>query len=179
MPGIERLGIPDINLADSAVGVRMAAYQGRYATLLPSTLGAASSWDPDSAFLYGSVIGRELRAQGYNMSIGGGVNITREPRNGRNFEYAGEDPLLAGTMIGELDEGRAVSQHVMGDIKHYALNDQETGRNVVNVLLDKQAMRESDLLAFEIAIGSRRSLRRDVLLQPGRRRSRPARTTIC
>ena len=152
MAGIDRLGIPDINLADSAVGIRMAAYQGRYATLLPSTLGAASSWDPDSAFLYGSVIGRELRAEGFNMSIGGGVNITREPRNGRNFEYAGEDPLLAGTMTGNLEKG-VFSQHVMSDIKHYALNDQETGRTIVNVLLDKKAMRESDLLAFEIAIG--------------------------
>ena len=152
MAGIDRLGIPDINLADSAVGIRMAAYQGRYATLLPSTLGAASSWDPDSAFLYGSVIGRELRQQGYNMSIGGGVNITREPRNGRNFEYAGEDPILAGTMTGQLARG-VFSEKVMSDIKHYALNDQETGRNIVNVLLDKKAMRESDLLAFEVAIG--------------------------
>jgi beta-glucosidase len=152
MAGIDRLGIPDINLADSAVGIRMAAYEGRYATLLPSTLGAASSFDPDSAFLYGAVIGRELRAEGYNMSIGGGVNITREPRNGRNFEYAGEDPLLAGTMTGNVEKG-VLSEHVMNDIKHYALNDQETGRNVVNVLLDKKAMRESDLLAFEIAIG--------------------------
>ena len=152
MAGIDRLGIPDINLADSAVGIRMAAYQGRYATLLPSTLGAASSWDPDSAFLYGSVIGRELRAQGFNMSIGGGVDITREPRNGRNFEYTGEDPILAGTMAGQLEKG-VLSQHVMSDIKHFAFNDQETGRTVVNVLLDKKAMRESDLLAFEIAIG--------------------------
>src|ERR1700685_405165 len=152
MPGIDRLGIPDINLADSAVGVRMAAYQSRYATLLPSTLGAASSWDPDSAFLYGDVIGRELRAQGFNMSIGGGVDITREPRNGRNFEYAGEDPVLAGTMTGYLENG-VKSEHVMSDIKHYALNDQETGRNVVNTLLDHKALRESDLLAFEIAIG--------------------------
>jgi beta-glucosidase len=152
MAGIDRLGVPDINLADSAVGARMAAYQGRYATLLPSTLGAASSWDPDSAYLYGSVIGRELRAMGFNMSIGGGVNITREPRNGRNFEYAGEDPILAGTMTGNLAKG-VFSQHVMSDIKHYAFNDQETGRTVVNVLLDKKSMRESDLLAFEIAIG--------------------------
>jgi beta-glucosidase len=151
MAGIDRLGIPGIDLADSAVGVRMAAYQSRYATLLPSTLGAASSWDPDAAFLYGSVIGRELRAQGFNMSIGGGVDITREPRNGRNFEYAGEDPLLAGTMTGMVEKG-VLSEHVMNDIKHYAFNDQETGRNVVNVLLDKKAMRESDLLAFEIAI---------------------------
>jgi beta-glucosidase len=152
MAGIDRLGIPDINLADSAVGIRMAAYQGRYATLLPSTLGAASSWDPDSAFLYGSVLGRELRALGFNMTIGGGVDITREPRNGRNFEYAGEDPILAGTLTGQLEKG-VFSQHVMTDIKHYALNDQETGRTVVNVLLDKKAMRESDLLAFEISIG--------------------------
>ena len=150
--GIDRLGIPDINLADSAVGVRMAAYQSRYATLLPSTLGAASSWDTDAAFLYGSVIGRELRAQGFNMSIGGGVDITREPRNGRNFEYAGEDPVLAGTMTGNVEKG-VLAEHVMSDIKHYALNDQETGRTEVNVLLDKKAMRESDLLAFEIAIG--------------------------
>src|SRR5271154_2871013 len=152
MAGVDRLGIPGIDLADSAVGIRMAAYQGRYATLLPSTLGAASSWDPDSAFLYGEVLGRELRALGFNMTIGGGMDITREPRNGRNFEYAGEDPLLAGTMTGNLEKG-VFSQHVMSDIKHYALNDQETGRTIVNVLLDKKAMRESDLLAFEIAIG--------------------------
>ena len=152
VPGIKRLSIPDINLADSAVGVRMAALRGRYSTLLPSTLGAAASWNPDSAYLYGSVIGRELRAQGYNMSIGGGVNLTREPRNGRNFEYAGEDPLLAGTMTGMLMKG-VQAQKVMGDIKHYAVNDQETGRNVLNVILDKKSMRESDLLAFQIAIG--------------------------
>ena len=150
--GVERLGIPGINMADSAVGIRMAALQSRYATLLPSTLGAASSWDTKAAFLYGSVIGREAWAQGFNMSIGGGLDITREPRNGRNFEYAGEDPVLAGIMTGELALGLK-SEHVMSDIKHYALNDQETGRNVVNVLLDKRSMRESDLLAFEIAIG--------------------------
>jgi beta-glucosidase len=150
--GIDRLGIPDINLADSAVGIRMAALQSRYATLLPSGIAAACSWDPDGAFLYGSVIGRELRAQGFNMSIGGGVNITREPRNGRNFEYAGEDPVLAGTIVGQLMKGMK-SERVMSDIKHYVLNNQETGRTVVNVLLDHKAMRESDLLAFEIAIG--------------------------
>jgi len=152
VPGIERLGIPGINLADSAVGVRLAAVQSRYATLLPSTLGAAASWDPDAALLYGQVIGRELRAQGFNMSIGGGVNLMREPRDGRNFEYAGEDPLLAGTMSGMLEKGVA-SQHVMNDIKHYALNDQETGRNIYNAVIGERAMRESDLLAFQIAIG--------------------------
>ena len=151
--GIQRLGIPGINLADSAVGIRMSAFHGRYSTLLPSTLGAAASWDTDAAFLYGAVIGRELRAQGYNMSIGGGVNLTREPRNGRNFEYAGEDPLLAGRMTGNLAKG-VQAQQIMGDIKHYAFIDQETGRKrPQRHPRQKGDMRESDLLAFEIAIG--------------------------
>lgn len=151
VPGIPRLGLPDINLADSAVGVRMAARESRYATLLPSVLGMSASWDPDAAFLFGSVIGRELRAQGYNMSIGGGVDLIREPRNGRNFEYSSEDPILAGTMVGELAMG-VQSNRIMGDIKHYVLNDQETGRNTLNAVLDPRALRETDLLAFQIAI---------------------------
>jgi beta-glucosidase len=151
VPGIPRLHLPDINLADSAVGVRMAALQSRYATLLPSVIGMSASWDPDAAFLYGSVIGRELRAQGYNMSIGGGMDLIREPRNGRNFEYSSEDPILAGTMVGHLAMG-VQSNKVMGDIKHYVLNDQETGRNTLDAVLDKRAMRETDLLAFQIAI---------------------------
>jgi beta-glucosidase len=152
VPGIPRLGLPDINLADSAVGVRMAAKTSRYATLLPSVIGMASSWDPKMGFLYGSVIGRELRDQGYNMSIGGGVDLIREPRNGRNFEYASEDPVLAGTMVGELAMG-VQSNDVMGDIKHFVLNDQETGRNTLNAILNKRALQETDLLGFQIAIG--------------------------
>jgi len=150
--GIDRLGIPDINLADSATGIRMAALQSRYATLLPSPLGLAATWDLDAAQLYGAVIGRELRDQGFNMSIGGGVDLAREPRNGRTWEYAGEDPVLAGSIVGTLAKGLQ-SQQVMGDIKHYALNDQETGRNTLNAIMDKRALRESDLLAFEIALG--------------------------
>jgi beta-glucosidase len=152
VPGIDRLGIPDINQADSAVGIRMAALQSRYATPLPSALGLAATWNKDAAFLYGSVIGRELRDQGFNMSIGGGVNLAREPRNGRSFEFAGEDPILAGTIVGQLMKG-VQSQQVMGDIKHFAVNDQETGRDILNVVLDKRSLRESDLLAFQIAIG--------------------------
>jgi beta-glucosidase len=150
--GIDRLGIPDINLADSAAGIRMAALQSRYATLLPSPLGLAATWDLRAALLYGAVIGRELRDQGFNMSIGGGVDLVREPRNGRTWEYAGEDPVLAGSIVGSLAKG-VQSQQVMGDIKHYAVNDQETGRTVLNAVMDKRALRESDLLAFQVAIG--------------------------
>jgi beta-glucosidase len=151
VPGIPRLGLPDINLADSAVGIRGAARDSRYATLLPSVIGMASSWDPAMGHLYGSVIGRELRDQGYNMSIGGGVDLIREPRNGRNFEYASEDPVLAGTMVGELAMG-VQSNQIMGDIKHYVLNDQETGRNTLDAVLNEKTMQETDLLAFQIAI---------------------------
>ncbi len=149
--GIARLGIPDLQQADSAVGVRMSAPQSRYATLLPSVLGAAASWDPMAAQLYGDVIGRELRAQGYNQSIGGGVDLARDPRNGRLFEYPGEDPVLAGVTVGHLILG-VQQNNVMGDIKHYAFNDQETGRTIVDVHLDRKAAYESDLLAFEIGI---------------------------
>jgi beta-glucosidase len=149
-PGIARLGIPDINKADSAVGVTLGGDESRYSTLLPSALGGAATWNPDLALLYGQVIGRELRDQGYNMSIGGGVNITREPRNGRNFEYAGEDPILAGTTVGMLMKG-VQSEQIMGDLKHYALNDQETRRDGGNAILDHRSMRETDLLAFQIA----------------------------
>jgi beta-glucosidase len=149
--GIARLGIPSVQQADSAVGIRMAALEGRYATLLPSMLAAASSWDPEAAYLYGSVIGRELRAQGYNQSIGGGVNLARDPRNGRLFEYAGEDPLLAGVTVGHVIRG-VEDNHVMGNIKHYAFNDQETGRTVVDVRISTKAARESDLLAFELGL---------------------------
>ena len=151
VPGVERVGLPDIQLADSAVGVRGAARDGRYATLLPSVIGLAASWDPDAGHLYGDVIGRELRDLGFNMSIGGGVDLIREPRNGRNFEYASEDPLLGGIMVGQLALG-VQSNQVMGDIKHYVLNDQETGRNSLNAILDKRAMQETDLLSFQIAI---------------------------
>jgi beta-glucosidase len=86
------------------------------------------------------------------MSIGGGVDLLREPRNGRGFEYAGEDPVLAGTIVGNLAKG-VQSQQIMGDIKHYAVNDQETGRDILNVVLDHRSLRETDMLAFQIAIG--------------------------
>src|SRR5271156_6979906 len=100
--GVKRLGIPPLFISDAAYGVRDSGANGRYATALPSTLAAASSWDPQAACAYGALIGRELRQQGYNMTLGGGVNLAREPRNGRTFEYAGEDPLLAGTIVGNL-----------------------------------------------------------------------------
>jgi beta-glucosidase len=149
--GVPRLGIPPIQMSDAAYGVRVSGENGRYSTALPSDVASAASWDLDAAHEYGALIGEELRAQGYNMSLGGGINLTREPRNGRTFEYLGEDPILAGKMVGSVMRGLQ-AQHVIGDLKHYAMNDQESGRNAVNVNVDKRAMRESDLLAFEIGL---------------------------
>ena len=149
--GVKRLGIPPLVISDAGYGVRDSGANGRYSSAMPSSLGAAASWDPDSACEFGTVIGKELRAQGFNMTLGGGVDLVREPRNGRNFEYAGEDPLLAGTVVGNLMKCEQ-GQHVVGDIKHYVMNDQETGRFFVNAVISKRAMQESDLLAFHIAI---------------------------
>jgi beta-glucosidase len=151
VPGIPRLGIPAIQMSDAAYGVRSSGENGRYSTALPADVAGAASWDLEAGYEYGALIGRELRAQGYNMTLGGGTNLTREPRNGRTFEYLGEDPVLAGKMVGAVLKGLQ-AQHVIGDIKHYALNDQESGRNAVNVNIDKRAARESDLLAFEIGL---------------------------
>jgi len=149
--GVPRLGIPGIDMSDAAYGVRSSGANGRYSTALPANVGAAASWDPDAAYAYGKLIGDELRAQGFNMTLGGGVDITREPRNGRTFEYLGEDPILAGTLVAHLIQGTQ-SAHVIGDIKHYAFNDQESGRNSVNITIGKRAARETDLLAFEIGV---------------------------
>jgi beta-glucosidase len=149
--GVERLGIPPLIVSDAAYGVRDSNANGRYSTAMPSNLGAASSWDVDSECRYGEVIGRELREQGFSMTLGGGLDLNRDPRNGRTFEYAGEDPLLAGVLTGNMMKCEQ-AQHVVGDIKHYVLNDQETGRNIVNAIISKRGMQESDLLAFHIAI---------------------------
>jgi beta-glucosidase len=151
VPGVPRLGIPDLQIADAAVGVARGAVFGRYSTPLPSAVAEAASWNLDIARAYGALIGSELHDQGYNMGLGGGVNLTREPRNGRNFEYQGEDPILAGRMAGAAMKALS-EQGLITHIKHYAINDQENGRNFVNIKIDKRAMQESDLLAFEIGI---------------------------
>ena len=151
-PAFPRLGLPALQIIGSGVGVtNLGRRWNGESTLLPSSLAETATWDTSAAYTFGQVIGRETRDQGFNVHIGGGIDLTREPRNGRNFEYHGEDPLLAGTILGH--ELKAIQdQHLVADVKHYAVNDQETGRAVVNSVLDKRSLRESDLLAFEIAI---------------------------
>jgi len=153
VPGIPRLGIPPQWQADAGIGV---ATQGgspvkRARTALPSGLATAATWDPQLAFAGGAMIGAEARADGFNVLLGGSVNLMREPRNGRNFEYGGEDPLLAGTMVGAQIAG-VQSNRIISTVKHFAVNDQETDRGIGNSVVEEGALRMSDLLAFELAI---------------------------
>ena len=153
IPGVPRLGIPDLQETDASLGVAnpMNVRPGDGATALPSGLAMAATFNPAVAYAGGEVIGAEARTRGFNVLLGGGANLTREPRNGRNFEYLGEDPLLTGTMAGEAIRG-VQAQGVISTTKHFALNDQETGRQIANARIDRAAFRESDLLAFQIAI---------------------------
>ena len=124
VPGFPEFDLPGIQLNDSAVGVAYSGQNGRYSTLLPAAVGLAATWDVETAEQYGRLIGRELRDQGYNMSLAGGVNLTREPRDARTFEYEGEDPLLAGTMVGHLISWSAVDAC---DRRHQALCGERPG----------------------------------------------------
>ncbi len=151
VPGIPRLGIPDLQMTDGRSGVANTGRRGRYATALPCALACAASWDPKVAYDYGALLGKEVRDLGFNVSLGGTANIIREPRNGRNFECFGEDPILIGKMLGR--ELKATQdQQVVGNINRYAVNDQEMARFTINAVIDKRSMQETDLLAFKIAI---------------------------
>lgn len=152
VPGIPRLGIPPQWQTDAGMGVatQVAAAQKRERTALPSSLSIAASWDPALAYRAGAIIGDEAWRSGFNILLGGGVNLVREPRGGRNFEYGGEDPLLAGIMAGRQVAG-VQSQNVVGTLKHFAMNNQETGRGKGNSVIGDAEARMSDLLAFQIA----------------------------
>ena len=151
IPGVPRLGIPDLQMTDAVVGVSNAGVKSRYATALPSAAAMAAGWDPALSFETGTLIGSEVRAHGFILSHGPGINLTREPRDGRIFEYMGEDPLLAGTLAAQILKAMKAENLVTG-VKHYVMNDQEAGRFFVNSVIDKRSMRESDLLAFEIVL---------------------------
>ena len=152
LPGVPRLGIPDQQLTDAGTGVASQPNPApRQRTALPAGIATAASWNPALSYAGGAMIGKEARLSGHNVMLAGGVNLQREPRAGRNFEYAGEDPLLAGVIAGEQIRG-IQSNHLVATVKHFAYNDQETGRFKVDVRIDDAAGRMSDLLAFQIAI---------------------------
>ncbi len=150
--GIPRLGVPNQWQTDAGVGVAtQRSPTPRLRTSLPSGMLTAATWDPELAFAGGAMIGDEARLSGFNVQLAGGVDLVRDPRNGRNFEYGGEDPLLAGTIVGQEIRG-IQSNHIISTVKHYAFNDQETNRFSIDVAIGDAPARESDLLAFEFAI---------------------------
>jgi beta-glucosidase len=153
VPGVRRLGIPALYETDASLGVANpnGIRPGDVATALPAGLALASTFDPTLAYRAGAMVGSEASAKGFNVLLGGGMNLARDPRNGRNFEYLGEDPWLAGLLAGEEVRGTQ-DQHVISTVKHFALIANETNRQTLDARIDRPALRESDLLAFEIAI---------------------------
>ncbi|MXP24451.1 glycosyl hydrolase [Altererythrobacter indicus] len=153
VPGVQRLGIPDLYETDASLGVSNGGEmrKGDVATALPGSLMTASTFDPAIAEEGGKMIGSEARAKGFNVQLAGGANLVRDPWNGRDFEYLSEDVLLTAEMAAASING-IQSNGIVSTIKHYVLNAQESGRNVLDAKLGEAALRESDLLAFQLAI---------------------------
>ncbi|HUH68426.1 MAG TPA: beta-glucosidase [Mycobacterium sp.] len=152
VPGIPRLGVPALLMSDAGLGVTNPGYRpGDTATALPAGLALAASFNPSLARTAGDMIGQEARSRGFNVQLAGAMNLARDPRNGRNFEYLSEDPLLTATIAAESING-IQQQGVISTVKHYSLNCNETNRHWLNAVIDPDAHRESDLLAFEMAI---------------------------
>ena len=155
-PGVPRLGIPEIWADDGPQGVReenkwdewgSAGHTNDSTTAYPSLMSVAASWDPAVAELYGRSIGEEFRYRNKTIALTPGINIYRHPLCGRNFEYMGEDPVLAGDMAAAAVRG-IQSQGVAACVKHFALNNQEVGRHKVDVVLSDRALHEIYLPAF-------------------------------
>jgi beta-glucosidase len=150
--GIPRLSVPALKETDASLGVAYVfGLRKDGATALPSGVAMAASWNPEVLRAGGAMIGGEARAKGFNVLLAGGTNLTRDPRNGRTFEYLSEDPLLSGVLVGNAIAG-IQSNHIISTIKHFALNGQETGRKFADVKISDANARESDLLAFKIGI---------------------------
>lgn len=151
--GSARLGVPDLLATDASLGVTnpFQARPGDGATALPASLALAAAFDPALARRAGAMIADEARSRGFNVLLAPGVNLARDPRNGRNFEYLGEDPWLGGVLAGAAIRG-IQSRQVVAVLKHFALNAQETQRDLADAVIDEAALRESELLAFQLAI---------------------------
>ena len=159
-PGVPRLGIPEIWWSDGPHGIREEVYWDEWTganwtndscTAFPALTSLAATFNPELSKAYGIAIGEEARYRGKDVLLGPGVNIYRTPLNGRNFEYMGEDPYLASTMVVPYIQG--VQQNgVAACVKHFALNNQEEWRGHINVNLSDRALYEIYLPAFKAAV---------------------------
>ena len=158
--GVKRLGFPDFWTDDGPHGVRpdvlwdewvQAGHTNDSCVAFPALTCLAATWNPQMARIYGESLGEEALYRDKDMILGPGVNINRTPLNGRNFEYMGEDPYLAGRMVVPYIQGLQ-SKGVAACVKHYALNNDETYRHQVNVIVDDRALHEIYLPAFRAAV---------------------------
>lgn len=152
-PAIPRLGVPALHSSDASMGVTNPGYRpdDMGATAFPASILVGASFNPQIARDAGIALGREARTRGFNIMLAGGINLARDVRNGRNFEYYSEDPLVSG-VLGAAAVNGIQSQRVISTLKHYSLNCNETNRHWLDAIIDPAAHRESDLLAFQMAI---------------------------
>src|SRR5499427_11011385 len=142
VPGVPRLGIPALLMSDASLGITNPGYRpGDTATALPAGIALGASFNPELARRSGRMLGREARSRGFNVQLAGGVNLTRDPRNGRNFEYLSEDPLLTAALAAESING-IQGEGVISTIKHYSLNWNETNRHWLDAVIATAAHRE-------------------------------------
>ncbi|WP_405655403.1 beta-glucosidase [Streptomyces sp. RK9] len=149
VPGVPRLGIPALRLADGPAGVRVDAP----ATALPAPILLAAAFDPELARRYGRVLGREGRALGQDVLLSPMVNLVRTPYAGRNFETFGEDPLLAADLVAHEIVG-IQEEGLVATVKHFAMNNQERDRMSVDVRVDERTAHETELRGFEAAVAA-------------------------
>lgn len=155
----ESYGIPSLFMCDGPHGLRkqenaadmLGINTSRPATCFPAEVTSAGSWDPELLAEIGGAIGEEAKDQGVGLVLGPGANLKRNPLCGRNFEYFSEDPYLAGKMAAGFIRG-VQAQGVAASVKHFAANSQEYRRFTSDSVLDKRALRELYLTAFEIAV---------------------------
>jgi beta-glucosidase len=152
-PGVPRLGVPALQSSDASMGVTNPGYRrdDKGATAFPAFILVGSSFNPELARDGGAAIAREARIRGFNILLAGGINLARDVRNGRNFEYYSEDPWVSAVMGAEAING-IQGEGVISTLKHFTLNNNETNRHWLDAIIDPAAHRESDLLAFQIAI---------------------------
>lgn len=159
-PGVGRLGIPELWTTDGPHGIRpevlwdeweQAGWSNDSCVAFPALTCLAATWNPEMSALYGKSIGEEARYRKKSVLLGPGVNIYRTPLNGRNFEYMGEDPYLAGEMVVPYVKG-VQTNGVAACVKHFALNNQELNRHITNVIIDDRTLYEIYLPAFKKAV---------------------------
>lgn len=153
--GVERLGIPGIELSDGPHGVRRIDGQTRNIeggdVCFPTASAVGATWNPELAYKAGAAIGRDCVEEGVDVLLAPGINMKRTPRSGRNFEYYSEDPVLSGHMGAAFING-VQSEGVGTSLKHFAVNSQESDRGSINAEVDERTLREYYLREFEIAL---------------------------